>query len=74
MKYAESYKGRRIIVTTREERAGAWTAHAEWLDAAQQRSVVGDENPYRSEEDARRAAVSAAAAAIDRARASHGKP
>lgn len=75
MEYEESYHGRRIIVTTRQATAGAWTSEAELLDAGQRASLAGGyEDVYGSEEEARRAALSAAVAAIDRARASRGKP
>jgi Domain of unknown function (DUF6566) len=75
MEYQESYKGRQIIVTTRQTSAGAWTSAAELLDAGQKVPVAGGyDDEYGSEEEARRAALSAAAAAIDRARASRGKP
>jgi hypothetical protein len=75
MEYEESYQGRRVIVTTEQEPAGAWTSRAELLDAGRRAPLSGgSENVYASEEEARRAAFSAAAAAIDRARASQGKP
>ncbi len=55
--------------------AGAWTSGAELLDAGQRVSLAGGyEGAYGSEEEARRAALSAGAAAVDRARASRGKP
>jgi hypothetical protein len=75
MEYEESYQGRRIIVTTKQGRAGGWTSAAEFMDAEHRVSrASGSEGVYASEEEARRAAFSAAAAAIDRARASRGKP
>lgn len=75
MEYEESYQGRRIIVTTRQAAAGAWTSGAELLDDGRRAPLDGGYNDaYASEGEARRAALSAAAAAIDRARASRGKP
>lgn len=75
MEYEESYKGRRIIVTTKQGTAGAWMSEAELLDAGHRISLAGgSQDGYVSEEEARRAAFSAAAAAIDRTRASRGKP
>jgi hypothetical protein len=75
MEYEESYKGRRIIVTTRKAAVGAWASGAELFDAGQRIPLGGGyEDTYGSEEEARRAALSAAVAAIDRARASRGKP
>jgi hypothetical protein len=75
MEYEESYLGRQIIVTTKETPAGAWTSGAELLDREQRVPLAGGyKDTYRSEEEARRAALSAAAAAIDRTRASRGKP
>ena len=54
---------------------GGWTARAEWEHAGRREAVAGArEHAYATEEDARRAALSAATAAIDRARASRGKP
>jgi hypothetical protein len=76
VEYQESYQGRLIIVTTKQETAGAWTSVAEVLvDAGRRVTVVdGQEGACTSEDEARRAGFSAAAAAIDRARATRGKP
>ena len=75
MEYEESYQGRRIIVTTKQVMADTWTSWAELLDAGHRVFLAGgSKDAYASEEEARRAAFSAAAAAIDRARASRGKP
>ena len=75
MEYEEPYKGQRIIVTTRQATAGAWTSGAALIEAGQRAPLAGAyQDAYGSEEEARRAALSAAAAAIDRARASRGKP
>jgi hypothetical protein len=75
MQYEESYCGQRIFVTTEREEDGAWTSWAELLDdegRVASTAEVGRE--YASEDDARRAALSAAAGVIDRARTSRGKP
>ena len=75
MEYEESYQGRKIIVITEPGPAGAWTSRAELLeDGSRLPLVPGSQQAHPSEEEARRAALSAAAAAIDRARASQGKP
>jgi hypothetical protein len=75
MEYEESYYGQRIVVTTAPTEKGAWTSRAELLDdkgRVSSTAEVGRE--YASEDDARRAALSAAAGVIDRARTSRGKP
>jgi len=76
MEYEESYHGEGIIVTTGKNAAGAWIAKAERLDSQQQRVLLGEpsEEAHPSEEEAKRAALSAAAEAIDRTRISRGKP
>jgi len=75
MAYEETYQGRRIIVTTKQGTAGTWTYVAEVLDAGNRVCLAdGSGDEYASEEEARSAAFSAAAAAIDRTRASRGKP
>jgi hypothetical protein len=75
MRYEESYQGRHVVVTTTQEPEGTWTARAEFLDDGERVPVDrGAQEAHASEEDARRAGFSAAAAAIDRARASQGKP
>lgn len=75
MEYEESYYGERIIVTTLKNTAGAWTAKAERLDSQQRRILLEGiaEEAHPSEEEAKRAALSAAAGAIDRTRISKGK-
>lgn len=73
--YEESYQGRRVFVTTSQTAAGTWTSEAEIADDGQRVPVAGTSGHiYGTEEEARRAAFSAAAASIDRARASQGKP
>jgi hypothetical protein len=74
MEYEESYHGERIIITTEKNAAGAWTAKAEQLDAQEQRVLLAEREAHPSEEEAKRAALSAAAEAIDRTRISRGKP
>jgi hypothetical protein len=75
VEYDESYKGRRIIVRTKQTTAGAWTSEAELPDDGHAVPIAGvHRDQYGSEDEARRAALSVAVAAIDRARASRGKP
>jgi hypothetical protein len=73
MEHEEAYYGRRIVVTTKQAGPGTWTSEAELGDTGERVSPAG-EHAYGSEEEARRAALAAATAAIDRARASRGKP
>jgi hypothetical protein len=74
MEYEESYYGHRIVVTTSKTVSDAWTASAALPDDGDDIALVGGEETYRSEDEARDAALSAAAQAIDRARSSQGKP
>jgi hypothetical protein len=75
MQYEESYRGVPIILTTTQAPTGGWWSEAVLLEAGRRVPVAGpSEVVYESEEAARRAALSAAAGAIDRARASRGKP
>jgi hypothetical protein len=75
MEYEESYRGIPILLTTTQVPAGGWSSEAVLLEGEQRVDVTGiSEVVYESEEAARRAALSAAAGAIDRARASRGKP
>lgn len=78
MKYEETYHGNRIVITTTQLSDGSWRGHAE-VQAAdfepqpiplQEDALQG----YRTEEDARQAALSEAAGAIDRTRIHRGKP
>jgi hypothetical protein len=75
VEYEETYQGRRVVVTTAQETEGTWTSQVEFLDDGE-RVPVADaaQQTYASEDEARLAGFSAAAAAIDRARASRGKP
>ena len=75
MEYEETYQGQRIIVTTLQQPEGDWTSRAELLDSGRRIPVAGgSDKRYQSEEEARQAALSMAAGAIDRARISRGKP
>lgn len=75
MQYEETYQGQRIIITTAQRAAGGWEAQAQLPDAGKTISLErGSENVYPTEEEARRAARSAAAEAIDRSRITRGKP
>ena len=75
VEYEESYRGVPIILTTTQVPAGGWSSEAVLLEPERRVKVAGvSEVVYESEEAARRAALSAAAGAIDRARASRGKP
>jgi hypothetical protein len=75
MQYQEFYHGERITVSTRERAPGAWASLAEFvIDGRTVRLAGGPEQEYPSEEEARRAAVSTAAGAIDRTRTGRGKP
>ena len=71
MRHEESLQGHRMVVTTTLDEAGRWTATATLADSGE-RVVL--EGAYPTEDQARRAAFSAAAATVDRARASRGKP
>jgi len=75
MRHEETYQGRRVVVTTTQQAAGTWTAAVEVAGDEDEVSVTQDpREAHASEDEARRAGLSAAAAAIDRARASRGKP
>jgi hypothetical protein len=75
VEYEETYHGQRVIVTTQQQAAGDWTSKAELVDAGRRIPLPGgEEDRHASEEDARRAALSVAAGAVDRARISRGKP
>jgi hypothetical protein len=75
MEYEETYHGQRIIVTTLQQPEGDWKSKAELLDSGK-RILLGktSDDRYPSEEEAKRAALSIAAGAIDRTRISKGKP
>ena len=68
----QTYKGTKIRIHTRHAASGAWQASAEFPEVAKQSvSAPGD---YATEEEAYGAALSAAVAEVDRARAGIGKP
>ncbi len=75
MEYEETYYGRRIVVTTVQHASGEWASRTELLEYGGRTPLgKGSDDRYPSEEAARRAAVSAAAGAIDASRISRGKP
>ena len=76
MEYKETYHGQCIIITTLQHADSDWTSKAELLlDTGTRMPIAGgSDNRYQSEEEARQAALSVAAGAIDRARISRGKP
>jgi hypothetical protein len=74
VQHNESYHGRKVIVTTTQRKDGRWTYRAEVLDGQPAVPVPGADEKYPTEEDAARAGFSAAAAAVDRAGTSRGKP
>jgi hypothetical protein len=61
-------------VTTSQTAAGAWSARAALPDDDEHFALADRDDTYDSEDEARRAALSTAAEAIDRARSSQGKP
>jgi hypothetical protein len=73
MEHEETYKGTKIRIRTDRAPDGAWQASAE---VANQTSVAPLAAPgtYASEQEARSAALSTAAAHVDRSRAGVGKP
>jgi hypothetical protein len=71
MKYQEIYQGHTITIITSKQQDGLWHSHAELPDAG---GAVAPSQAYRSEDEAHRAALSAAMAVIDRNRARIGKP
>jgi hypothetical protein len=75
MEYEETYHGQRFMVTTLQQPEGTWESKAELLESGK-RILLGQtlDDRYLSEEEARRAALSVAAGAIDRTRISKGKP
>lgn len=76
VEHNETYQGYRLIVTSSEERPGSWTYRVDILCDGERHRLLSNtaEVRYASAEEARRAALSAAAGAIDRMRASRGKP
>lgn len=75
MEYEETYHGQRIIITTMQQAEGDWKSKAEMLDSGQRIPIKKDsDDRYASEEEAKSAALSDAANAIDRSRFTRGKP
>jgi hypothetical protein len=75
MEHEEAYQGNRFVVTTLQAVDGSWSYAAELADGEHRVPIVAPAAAtYPSEAEARRAGVSAAAAAIDRSRATRGKP
>jgi hypothetical protein len=74
MEYEETYHGERIIVTTLQRPDGTWDSKAEWLTSSGKILLGRTNEAHSTEEAARTAARSIAAAAIDRTRISTGKP
>ena len=75
MQYQESYQGQHIAVTTEQGPSGEWNYQTQLLEGGNARFLAaGESEGYPSEEQARRAGFSAAAAAIDRGRSGRGKP
>jgi len=73
MKFNEQYKGINVTVST-EKTDAKWTSKAEVLFPRGERLTVGEDgSPYSTEEEARSAAFSLAAEAIDRSRTDIGK-
>jgi len=72
MKYEETYMGHRIRVVTTRFANGTWSSTAELLDMP---GVIVESTACPSEEEARRAAISAAMEEVDRCvRSRIGKP
>jgi hypothetical protein len=74
MEYEETYYGQRIIVTTTQQPEGDWKSKAELLDSGKKIPLGNLDDRYPSEEEAKRAALSFAAGAVDRTRIRKGKP
>jgi len=73
LEYKEIYNGKSIIITTLQQ-ADGWKSKAELLDSEKRVSLwIGSDERYCSEE-ARMAALSIAAGAIDRSQITRGKP
>ncbi len=66
--------GHKIIITTTQQADGRWKSKTELSDHAKSKIVLEDSESYKSEEEAKRGALSKAAGAIDQSRISIGKP
>lgn len=73
MEHEETYHGKRIIITTLQHKTGGWESKADLLDSGKRIPLWRGSDVYLTEEEARLAALSAAAGAIDRTRISKGK-
>jgi len=70
MEYEETYYGKRIVITTSQQKGGGWESKADLLDSGKRVSLWRGSDVYLTEEGARLAALSSAAEAIDRTRIS----
>jgi hypothetical protein len=71
--YTEHYRGEPVEITTQQSTDGRWTAAAA-LSGQAVPSTVESGTTFATEGEARQSALSAAAAAMDRARSHIGKP
>ncbi|MBV8359985.1 MAG: hypothetical protein JO189_18920 [Deltaproteobacteria bacterium] len=71
MEHEQIYKGQKVRIITSQRIDGTWRAQAELPDVG---GAVVAREAYPSENEAYRAALSAAMAAVDRSRAKIGKP
>jgi hypothetical protein len=69
--YEETYYGHRIKVLTSRGADGNWHSTGKLTDSEE---TIANSDGHGSEEDARRAALSAVMAELDRRRAQSGKP
>jgi hypothetical protein len=75
LEYNEIYHGKSVIIATLQQAGGNWKSKAELLDSEKRIPIwISQDELYSSEEEARRAAMSGAAGAIDRTRITRGKP
>jgi len=75
MEHEETYQGRRFVVTTSQAPDRSWSYASELAEGGSRVSLAASgAATYPSEAEAWRAGVSAAAGAIDRSRATRGKP
>lgn len=75
MEHEETYLGQRFVVTTVQTSSGVWSFSVETGETGQGVPLVAvPMTTYSSEREAWRAGTSAAAGAIDRKRATRGKP
>ena len=74
MEHEETYKGAKIRIRTDRAPDGAWQGTAEVSNQPIAAAPLAAPGTYASEQEARSAALSAAAAEVDRSRAGTGKP